>query len=59
MGDLGALKIIRAEHDVLLCLVERGQTYALDFKKLIEKPLGTLVTARFWNVIEDWVRKVE
>lgn len=58
-GNLSTLKIIRAEYDVLLCLVEKGQAHALDFKKLIEKPLGTLVTARFWNVIEDWVRKVE
>lgn len=57
IGEHGALRIIRAEPEVLLGLLREGQTHTLDLKKLVERPMGTPVTARYWNVIEDWIAK--
>lgn len=57
IGRQGGLTIVAAEPDVLFGTVATGQTHAVDFKKLVERPLGTQATVRFCNVVEDWVKK--
>lgn len=48
----------RAEQEVLLGHVRLGLPQTLDMKRSVERPLGVLVTARFWNVVEDFVARL-
>jgi uncharacterized protein (DUF1697 family) len=57
MGDRNGLTIVHAERDVLFGQVAPSTLHMADFKKLIERPLGTLVTVRFWNVMEEWLSR--
>jgi uncharacterized protein (DUF1697 family) len=59
IGTHGALEIVAALPEILLAYVVEGMTHTVDMKRVVEKPLGTAVTARFWSVIEDWVAKVK
>lgn len=57
LGEHGGLNIVHSDSDVLLAVLKKGETHKVDFKRIVERPLGTRVTVRFWNVVQDWVAK--
>lgn len=59
MPQAEGLILHRAEPNVLLGHVRMGMPQAFDMKRSIERPLGVPVTARFWNVVEDFVAKLD